>query len=48
MNRLTRKTTKKDFVSKERVYYMHYDENTPEKFIEKCSKCNLKLLKKEK
>lgn len=35
MNRLTRKTNKKDFGNKERVYYMYDDENTPEKFIEK-------------
>lgn len=35
MNRLTRKTTKKDFVSKESCYYLYEDEDTKEKFLKK-------------
>lgn len=35
MNRLTRKTTKKDFVSKAKSYWMGEDESTSEQFIEK-------------
>lgn len=35
MNRLTRKTNEKDFVSKESCYYLYEDEDTKENFLEK-------------